>query len=261
MVSRPLRVATYNIHRCVGTDGHYDPRRIAAVLRELNADIIGLQEVDAALKATHVERRRRRDHKVPVPEGLPELKGQTQLEYLAEATGMHPVEGYLIHHTWGLHGNALLSKFPVTDTRRIDLTVRGGRSRRGAVDVGVQIDGKEVRLVVAHLGVTLWERHFQVGRLIKALGEDRTPLMIMLGDFNLWVSMLPKLRRFNRRLGHAPIARTFPSRLPMLSLDRIWTQPSAALTTVHAHRTPLSRIASDHLPLIGHVDFTHHRKH
>lgn len=255
MVARALKVATYNIHRCYGTDGRYDPRRVAAVLKEIDADIIGLQEVDATLNATPFERRTQYRFTDPLPKDLPEPSGHTQLEYLAAATGLHPVEGYLIHNRWGLFGNAILTRHPVTDVRRIDLTVRGGRSRRGAIDVGMTIDQKELRFVVAHLGVTLWERHFQVGRLLKALGEDRTPLMVMVGDFNLWVSMLPKLRRFYGRLGHAPFARTFPSRMPVLSLDRIWSQPAAALQEVHAHKTPMSLVASDHLPLVGQVDF------
>lgn len=259
MVHRPFKVATYNIHRCYGTDGVYDPSRIAAVLCELDADIIGLQEVDATLTVTKTERRRGREAHLPDTAHLPTPKGQTQLEYLAEATGMHLVEGFLLHRHWGLFGNALLTRYPVTDIRRIDLTVRGGRERRGGIDVGMKIHGHEVRIVVAHLGVTLWERHFQVGRLLKALGEDRTPHMIMMGDFNLWVSMLPKLRRFYNRLGHAPLARTFPSRLPILSLDRIWAQPAQALQKVAAHRTPLSAVASDHLPLMGWCDFSNAR--
>jgi endonuclease/exonuclease/phosphatase family metal-dependent hydrolase len=253
---RPLKVVSYNIHRCYGVDGRYDPRRIAAVLMSLDADVIGLQEVDTSLFLP--EHERRHPHAEPAVEeiaaGHPAAQ-RTQLQYLAESLGMQAVEGFVHHSRWGLFGNALLTRHDVFDVKRIDLTVRGASERRGALDVGLKIEDKDVRVIVTHLGLHVWERHFQITRLLKALGQDRTPYLIMMGDFNLWVSMLPKLRRFYGRLGHAPIARTFPSRFPFLSLDRIWVQPFAGLKAVEACHTPMARLASDHLPLVATVDF------
>jgi endonuclease/exonuclease/phosphatase family metal-dependent hydrolase len=137
--------------------------------------------------------------------------------------------------------------------RRIDLTIRGGRQRRGALDVDLDIGGQVVRVFVAHLGLALWERHFQVRRLVQALGPDRESPVLMMGDFNLWSSMFPKLRRLHRRLGHVPLVTSFPSFFPLLPLDRIWFQPQSALASVEPHSTPLSRVASDHLPLVGTI--------
>jgi endonuclease/exonuclease/phosphatase family metal-dependent hydrolase len=258
MPERLVRVVTYNVHRCYGPDGKYDPFRVAQVLCDLTPDIVGLQEVDTTLMTADHERRARSPNgqatPAPSADELPRAAHRTQLDFLAEATGLSPVEGLLLHRRWGVYGNALLTRHRILDVKRIDLTVRGASERRGALDVGVEIDGLPVRVFVTHLGLQLWERHFQISRLLKALGEDRTPHVIMMGDFNLWMSILPRLRRFYARLGHAPIARTFPSRFPLFSLDRIWVQPARALRRVEAYRTVLSVAASDHLPLVADVD-------
>jgi endonuclease/exonuclease/phosphatase family metal-dependent hydrolase len=273
-VNGPLKAVTYNIHRCVGIDRRHDPGRIAAVLREIGADIIGLQEVDTSLfyepelplaGPVSVDRRHPAS-KAPAalyPEtelqplvAQPELPVRShQLDYLTQSTGCTAVEGLLIERKTGLFGNALLTPHKVLAVRRLDLTVRGGHQRRGALDVDLEVRGKPLRVFVCHLGLTLWERHFQVRRLIKALGPDRKSPVLMMGDFNLVTSFFPKLRRMTRRLGHVPLVTTFPSFFPLLSLDRIWLQPKASLVSVTAHRSALSRVASDHLPLVGQIQF------
>ena len=248
---KSLTLVSYNIHRCYGVDGQYHPERIAQVLGELNADVIGLQEVDTTLHTAQRERRGTvRRH------GADENGGMQQLHFLAKQLNMHAVEGLLQHRHWGRYGNALLSRFPTRSVRQIDLTVRGGYERRGALDVELDVEGEPLRVFVAHLGLQFWERYFQMRRLVNVLGPDRTQRIVMMGDFNLWVSVLPRLRQFYGRLGHAPIVRTFPSRCPVLSLDRVWAQPSKALQQVHASRTALSAVASDHLPLVAQVAFS-----
>ena len=92
-------------------------------------------------------------------------------------------------------------------------------------------------------------------RLMKALGPDRHSRVLMMGDFNLWVSLFPRLRRLHRRLGHVPLVTTYPSIFPLLSLDRVWLQPKKSLLSVYAHTSALSRVASDHLPLVGAIEF------
>lgn len=229
-----MKVVTYNIHRCKGADGRYDPCRIASVLNEIQADIIGLQEVDTGL--LHDER-------------------MHQLDYLVRTTGYAAIEGLIMEGKTGFYGNALLTRFEVTHVRKIDLSIRGASERRGALDVDLNVEGSPLRVIVAHLGVGLWERYFQVRRLIRELGEERTKPILMMGDFNIWSSLFPRLRRLNRRLGHFEVIPTFPSFFPMLSLDRLWVQPRTALRGLTVHRSPLSRLASDHLPLVGHLEF------
>ena len=135
----------------------------------------------------------------------------------------------------------------------INLTIRGGSERRGALDVELMVGGRILRVFVCHLGLGLWERHFQVQRLLRALDNDRSSLILMMGDFNLWSSLFPRLRRLHRRLGHVPLVTTYPSFFPLLPLDRIWMQPAGSLLSVAPHRTALTRSASDHLPLVATI--------
>src|SRR6185503_13669853 len=94
-----LRVASYNIHECVGSDGRRDPGRIAAVLREIDADIIGLQEVYARPGAT---------------------SESMQMQFLASTLGHHAVAGTTLLRAGGEYGNAILTRRPVLDVRRVD---------------------------------------------------------------------------------------------------------------------------------------------
>jgi endonuclease/exonuclease/phosphatase family metal-dependent hydrolase len=70
-----------------------------------------------------------------------------------------------------------------------------------------------------------------------------------MSDFNEWLPTGRSLRWVHSRLGKTALVRTFPSAFPIFALDRIWVSPSAALASVSCLRTPLSRVASDHLPL------------
>jgi endonuclease/exonuclease/phosphatase family metal-dependent hydrolase len=251
---------TYNIHRCRGTDGRYDPRRVAQVLAEMNADVVGLQEVDTSLMVPLCERRHEHSSSdrggadptsvSPEDETCGELH---QLDFLSAQTGCQAVPGLVMVRGNGEYGNALLTRHEIKEVRRIDLTVRGTQERRGALDVDLLIRGHPVRVLVTHLGLKIWERYFQVARLLKALGQSRTEQIVIMGDFNLLLSVLPKLRRFYQRLGHTPTIPTFPSWFPVVSFDRIWAQPARSLVKVERYQTPLTRVASDHLPLVATI--------
>jgi endonuclease/exonuclease/phosphatase family metal-dependent hydrolase len=228
----PLTFASYNIHRCIGLDGRHDPDRIAAVLCELEADVIALQEVDAGY---HVD------------------DGIDQIVHLAQATGFKAVSGPVLKNHRGTYGNGLLIRHEPVRVRRVDLSVPG-RERRGALDVDLEIDGVRVRVVAAHLGLRPRERQVQVSRLLDALrGHDGGP-MVLLGDFNEWLTVSPVLNRLHRRFGRSPGVRSFPSRFPVFALDRVWVQPRAALLNVEVHTSPRARVASDHLPVRALVD-------
>ena len=233
--ARPLVVATYNVHACVGVDRRYDPDRIAAVIRELDADIVALQEVAA------------RDRRGKLID---------QFAYLAEATGFDAVPGPCLIDRRGMFGNVLLTRRPVTAVRRIDLSVPG-REPRGAIDVNVATGGRDVRVVTAHLGLRLTERRQQVAKLLNMLDGDPAESegrpCILLGDLNEWRRRGGSLQPIESNLGPMPISSTFPSWCPALPLDRIFAvgesaeaRPSVA---VEVHRSRGARIASDHLPL------------
>jgi endonuclease/exonuclease/phosphatase family metal-dependent hydrolase len=227
-----LVVASYNVHRCVGLDGRHDPDRVADVIRDLEADVVALQELDSRY---HIE------------------DGLDQIVYLAATTGYEAIPGPVRVRALGNYGNGLLLRRPPLAVRRIDLSVRG-REERGALDVDIDVDGTEVRVVAAHLGLNAGERRIQVGRLLDALAEHRDRPLVLLGDFNEWMRGTPLLRRLNRRFGAIPSLRTFPSRFPVFALDRIWVQPRRAIRGLVVHGAGAARVASDHLPIRAVLD-------
>ena len=224
-------VATYNVHKCIGRDGAQDPERVAKVIQELKADAVGLQEVDSR------------------SDGIEE---SAQMAYLANTTGFSAVAGPTIQRHDGEYGNVLLTKWPVLESRRVDISFPKSEPR-GALDVLLEIDGKLMRVVVTHLGLTSEERWHQAQSLEGILCTQREDVFVLLGDINDWFPRSRSLRLLHRCLGKSPGPATFPSRRPFLSLDRIWVRPQEALSSVHVHKSALSRIASDHLPLKGVV--------
>jgi endonuclease/exonuclease/phosphatase family metal-dependent hydrolase len=220
---------SYNIHQCVGLDGRRDVARIARVLGNLNAQLIGLQEVGTDIEAG---------------------RHSSQMEYLARATGLQAIAGHTIERHTGPFGNVLLTSCRVLDSRLLDLSVPG-REPRGAIDVDLMIEGRLVRVIVTHFGLRAAERRYQVRRLLEALSKGQSRFIIVLGDINEWVLRSRPLRWLYARFGKPPTPRTFPAWLPLFALDRIWVLPREVLLEVQAHATPLTRIASDHLPVKG----------
>jgi endonuclease/exonuclease/phosphatase family metal-dependent hydrolase len=213
-----LRIASYNLHGCVGHDGARDAQRIAGVIAELGCDTIGLQEVFG-------------------------------LELLKEKLGMTAIAGP--HHLWhDRHvGNALLTRRRVLEVRNHDYSWPRHEPRT-ALDVDLDVAGETVRVIVTHLGLKPAERRFQVRRLLELL--KHVPLherVVVLGDINEWLPLGRPLRWLHGLLGHSPAERTFPSRWPLLALDRVWVRPRHALLALGAHRSPLAAQASDHLPV------------
>ncbi len=228
-------VATYNIHRCVGVDRRYDPDRTAAVLRELRADIIGLQEIDA---------RPRRDGQLD------------QRAHFAAATGLAAVPIGERDGNRSRFGNVLLTRFPVGAVRHVDLSV-AAYEPRGAIDVELMVEGRRLRVVVTHLGLRASERRQQIERLLDALATtpSSAEAVLIIGDLNEWRGRGGGLGMLDRRVGQSPLRPTFPAWLPMLPLDRIYAGGAANLRTVSVHRSALARVASDHLPLRAAVVF------
>ncbi len=153
--------------------------------------------------------------------------------------------------TDGQHGNALLTTLPVDDVRSHDLSV-AGREPRSALEVIVRCAEHRVRVVVTHLGLRAGERRRQVERLLRIVADDAiAPTTVLLGDINEWWLWGRPLRWLHRRFGASPAPLTFPARLPIFALDRIWAHPRPALTSVTRVANAPARRASDHLPVIG----------
>lgn len=227
--SRRLRVATYNVHGCVGGDGRLDPGRIAAVLEELGADVLALQEVESV-----------------------EVDGIPLLDFFAHRTGLVPLSGATLLRGGRDYGNALLTRLAVEREQRIDLSVPG-REPRGAIDAWLAWGDRTLQAVATHLGLGPGERREQVGRLLGALQVGGSDVTMLLGDLNEWAVSGRPLRALRRHFPATPCPRTFPARWPLLSLDRICVRPSFVLSRVWTHASPLARRASDHLPLVAEL--------
>ncbi len=225
----PLTIATYNIHGAVGTDGKFAPLRIAEVLLEMGVDMVALQEVPLG------------------GGGIPDV-----LECLSEVTGFNAVEGYTYSVSGRRYGNGILSRYPILSSRSIDLSV-GNHEPRCALDADVNCHGHPLRVVATHLGLNVAERRNQIERLLQVFDTDQMA-MILLGDINEWFVWGRSLRRLVGHFQPVPAFATFPSRWPIFSLDRIWIKPRHRLMQVQVHATPTARVASDHLPLIAHID-------
>lgn len=223
-----LRVATYNVHSYVGTDGRRDPDRVAAVIRAMEADVVGLQEVEA------------RD----VPGA-----GLNEVAYLAQAVGMEGVHGPTLERDGGPYGNALLTRHPVRAVRRVDLSV-SGREPRGVLDVDLDVRGAPVRVCVTHFGLARHERGRQLEIVLDLLDRHTCPVDVLVGDFNEWLPWW-RLQRLNLLMGRSPAVRSFPSRWPLLPLDRIWVRPRKAVVAIGAFRAAGAAVASDHVPVVA----------
>ena len=237
-----LRVATYNVHRCRGLDRRIRPARIVRVLRELDADIIALQEVWS--------------QEGPSPEA-------DQVRFIAEELGLNSSLGENRRLRGAAYGNVVLSRFPVNLARNYDITVKGCE-RRGCLRVDICLNDSEVlHIFNVHLGTALLERRAQGRKLIAAdiLSNDELQgPRVVLGDFNEWtrglVSRLmtahfesPDIRRHLRR------SRTYPGVLPFMHLDHIYFDRHLILEKLILHRSRTALMASDHLPLVADFDF------
>jgi endonuclease/exonuclease/phosphatase family metal-dependent hydrolase len=235
MASLPLRVATYNVHECVGTDGRHDPQRIARVVSELDADIVALQEFTYPASVALETRS-------PVV--------FTTLDRYECALGP-------TRHTrkQECFGNALLTRHPIVDVHRIDLSMER-REPRGALAATVAVDGTLVHVLAAHLGLRIRERRFQVRQILKYLDSVRHTLFVVLGDFNDWLPGRSVVHVLDQKLGMQTRVASFPAIRPIVSLDRIWVHPTRALRRIFTHSTPTAKFASDHLPVVADIDAT-----
>ena len=224
--------ASYNIHKCVGSDRRFDPERVMAVIGEIGADIIALQETD----------RRFGDR-----------AGLLDMATLARDSGLVPVpvsNGHLGH---GWHGNLVLVREGVV--RKVHQVALPGLEPRGALVADIDLAMGSVRVVAAHLGLLRHSRLLQVDALLTHARESTGLPVVMMGDLNEWRRQgRSSLKRFQPVFG--PVGRgvpSFPSYFPVLALDRVLALPHEIIESTEAHDTPLARLASDHLPVKARV--------
>jgi len=224
-----LKIVSYNVHRAIGRDRRRMPQRILDVFNEIDADVVALQGVEAS------------------------DSGVDMLAWLGEKTRFTAIPGTTLIRHDGEYGNGRLTRLPIRDTTLCDLSWRG-REPRGAIAADLAVGGNPLRVVVTHLGLRPAERRDQVARLIKLFTDAPRARAVLLGDLNEWFLWGRPLRRLHRYFKATPSVATFPSRLPLLALDRVWTHPRSLLKSIRAHTSPLARVASDHLPLVATLE-------
>ncbi len=227
-----LRVATYNVHACIGTDGRHDPDRVASVIGELDADIVALQEFTYPASVALETRQ-------PVV--------FTALDRYQCALG--PTRQTVTQ----CFGNAIFTRHPIRDVHRLDLSIER-REPRAALVATVEVRGTPVHVLAAHLGLRVWERRFQVRKIVEYLDSVRDSLLVVLGDFNDWLPGRSAVHVLDGLLGRPPRPASFPVAWPIVALDRIWVRPRGALQRISAHTTPTARLASDHFPVVADIE-------
>jgi endonuclease/exonuclease/phosphatase family metal-dependent hydrolase len=227
--SKPsLRLASWNIHKAVGTDRRRDAERVLAGIAGMTADIVALQEADFRLGDR--------------PSALPR-------DRIAQSTGLEPLPIGRNAVSLGWHGNALLVR-PGIRLCGLDHLDLPGHEPRGAVIVDLETPAP-LRIVAVHLGLLRAARRRQLDAIKAALNRHPLRPTVILGDFN----------EHSRRVGLGRIATpfvilstdaTFPSRRPFLPLDRMVHSPDLELTPLSVPPTR-GHQPSDHLPLLAEL--------
>src|SRR5215217_7831467 len=237
-----FRITTYNIHKCRGLDRRVRPKRIAEVLKEIDADVVALQEVAGMDEAA-------REH--------------NQVHAIADELGMDFRIGENRRLRGGAYGNAVLSRLPIVADRNHDLTWRLYEPR-GCLQVTITNPADPqtaLQIYNVHLGTGFFERRYQAHRLFEVISGNANSSVprIVLGDFNEWTrGLTTHLLSFHlnsaepeQRLGRA---RTYPGVFPILHLDHVYYNSFLKLEQISVHRSRLALAASDHLPIVA--DFT-----
>jgi endonuclease/exonuclease/phosphatase family metal-dependent hydrolase len=224
-----IHVASYNIRRGLGTDRRRNLSRNLAVLREIDADVIAVQETDPVLA-----------------EHLAEM-GPDAVE--AE-TDHVPVRLGATSSDIGWRGNMLLVRRSARILSANRLALPSFREARGAVVVDLHIAGLDVRVIAMHLGLLgRWRKMQAMTVLEHVKGLDTRMPTIMLGDINEWSAAGGCLLHFAEDHKIVAPGRSFHSTLRLAALDRIMHSLDLHLVSAGVHESPLAKVASDHLPI------------
>lgn len=242
-----LRVMTYNVHSCIGNDRVLSPTRIAEVIAQYNPDVVALQELDAG---------RARTGRVDQAHLIAQ-----RLEYV-----FHFFPGMEIEEEQ--FGDAILSRYHMRLRHAAGLPrfqYRSKRTHRGALWVSIDLNGHTIQVINTHMGLGRKERRAQAERLLcpewLAHPDCQSPV-IFCGDLNslprspvhhAFKNVLHDTQPFQH--GHRSRSRnTYPSPYPMWRIDYIFVSPGIAVNNVIVPRTKLTRLASDHLPVIADLE-------
>ena len=242
--SRPpksIRVMTYNVHGCRGMDNRLSPRRIARVISEFEPDIIALQELDV---------------------------GRSRSDFLDQAHAISRALEMDFHFDPAVqveeerYGNAILSSLPLKLVKsiRFPMVDGGGTERRSALWVEVDVDGQPVQVINTHLGLHRVERlrHSEI-----LSGPDWIPAarargpVVLCGDLNtsprseVYKLFRSQLEDVQPKVEQRKKASTWPGKFPFRRLDYVFTSEDLKVQGAYVPVTSLTKIASDHLPVVA----------
>jgi endonuclease/exonuclease/phosphatase family metal-dependent hydrolase len=239
-----FRVATYNVHGCVGMDRQRSERRIAEVIAELEVDVIGLQELDLSRARS---------------------SGVDQAGVIAGELGWHGHFHAAMRSGEEHYGHAILSRYPLKVRRTACLPGIAPffcRETRAAIGIDVAMDFGPLHVINTHFGLGRRERLLQAELLASAdwiEAEAGVLPLVLLGDLNSLPGSPPhriltrRLRDVRRLVRPARRLRTFPTSLPAFAVDHIFVNAALQPMSLTVHRTPLARLASDHFPLVAEL--------
>jgi endonuclease/exonuclease/phosphatase family metal-dependent hydrolase len=214
-----VRFLTYNIRHAEGYDGWVSNARIARVIRDAHADVVGLNEVW------------RLGGLFPQAEEIARLVGG---EHVYQGNGRYAVLQ---------QGNAILTTGTLTHTQ--DIRLPGGLEPRGALLADIEVAGESVCFATTHLSLGRAARARQIAALVEELPRDRP--LVLTGDFNCKVEELEPLREFLQLPAERPA--TFPALKPRQEIDHIAYSRHWRLVEITAIRS----LASDHLPMLAEL--------
>ena len=228
-----IKVASYNMRKAIGTDRRRMPERTLEVLREIDADIVALQECDRRLG---------------------ERAGVIPLHMLDEHSPWMAVGIAIRAQSMGWHGNALLVRKDalVTAERRIEIPAL---EPRGAVRADIAVKGVTLRVVGMHLDLSgLWRRKQAHAILHEVDGCTPALPSVLMGDLNEWTPRSGCLRDFARTHRFAETGPSFHARHPVGRLDRIMVSDGLRIVDAGTHHSAAARKASDHLPIWATIE-------
>ena len=223
-----IKVASYNMRKGIGADRRRSPERILEVLREIDADVIALQEADLRFGAR---------------------TGVIPTHLLDEHSDWKAVPVALRPGSMGWHGNAVLVRKDA-EVAGCDALHLPALEPRGAVTAVVRRGGATLRVVGMHLDLSgLWRRR-QAGAILHFLEScPKHHPTVMMGDLNEWTAARGCLRDFARSFAFAATGPSFHARRPIGRLDRIMVSPELRVADAGVHASATARRASDHLPV------------
>jgi len=228
-VQGSFKVASYNIHKGIGTDRRRDPARILNVLNEIGADIVCLQEADLRFGTR--------------ASVLPRFLIEGHTDYI-------PVPLDVQHDSMGWHGNAILARRGIEVVSH-DIIHIPCLEPRGVVTAVLDLGGgKSVGVFGMHLDLSgLWRvrQARAIATLADAARADRP--VVLMGDLNEWRAASGCFREFGRHFTLLDPGPSFPSRRPLGRLDRIMHCERLMVQACGVHRSALAAVASDHLPV------------